>query len=118
MESEDRKTLYYNYRDRLHSLDFATGVEAPLPELKEISVDRHWQLTPRAIFYAPIRSDGRSQLHRLDLSTRKITPLFELEKTLVRWLPRFAVSADEQLLATYFYEYRLGDILLLKEQGK
>ena len=118
IESEDGKTLYYNYRDRLRSLDFATGVEAPLPELKEISVDRHWQLTPRAIFYAPIRPDGRSQLHRLDLTTRKITPLFELEKTLVRWLPRFAVSPDEQLLATYYYEYRLGDILLLKEQDK
>jgi Tol biopolymer transport system component/DNA-binding winged helix-turn-helix (wHTH) protein len=117
MESEDGKTLYYNYRDRLNSLDFATGVEAPLPELSGISVDRHWQLTPRALFYAPIRPDGRSQLHRLDLTTRKVTPLFDLKKTFVRWLPRFAVSPDEKLLATYYYEYRLGDILLLKEQA-
>jgi len=118
IESADGRTLYYTRGDRLRSLDFATGVEAPLPELSDVSVDRHWDLTRRGLFYAPIQPDGRSQLHRLDLTTRQITPLFSLEKTFPNWLPRFAVSPDEKLLATYYFEYRLGDILVLKEPEK
>jgi len=118
IESADGRTLYYTRGDRLRSLDFATGVEAPLPELSDVSVDRHWELTRRGLFYAPIQPDGRSQLHRLDLTTRQITPLFSLEKTFPNWLPRFAVSANEEMLATYYFEYRLGDILVLKEPEK
>lgn len=118
IESTDGRTLYYTHLDQFKSLDFATGVEAPVPELSEVSVDRHWDLTRRGLFYAPIQSDDRSQLHRFDLTTRRITPLFALEKTFPKWLPRFAVSLDEELLATYYFEYRLGDILVLKEPTK
>lgn len=114
LESSDGRFLYFTNTDRLWQKDLISGVESAVPELAEVEVGRHWDVTSRAIYYLQINSKGGSWINRFDLTTKRIRRVAEYPERPPEFVPGISVSPDEKKMAVSYVGYRGGDIIMVR----
>jgi len=118
-ESADGKYLYYskgNDTPGLWKLDLATGNEAPVPELSEAGVFRHWALAPKGAYFVPngdaFRKDAAVRF--FDFATRKTIRVDTVGKLVTAGPGALAVSRDETSLLYVHVDRDNRNIMLVE----
>ncbi|MBV9033174.1 MAG: serine/threonine-protein kinase [Acidobacteriaceae bacterium] len=118
-ESVNGKYLYYSKGGDIPGiwrLDLANGNEAPIPELSEAGVFRHWALAPRGIYFVPngeaFRKDAAVRF--FDFATRKTVRVGTVGKLVTAGPGALAVSRDETSLLYVHVDRDNRNIMLVE----
>lgn len=114
VEADQGQLLIYTNEGYLWQKDLRTGVEMPIPELKDVPIGRYWDVVGSKIYFVAQTLGVDPFIKVLNLKSRQIKSVFPINGYLVRWLPGISISPDEKYVAVSFVNYRSGDVTLVR----
>ena len=115
LTSADGRYLFYTRNELLRRFDLRSYTDEPVSELSRIKVKRYWDQAGDNIYFASLNSGQRQAIYRLNLKTRQIEQLFEIEGALPITVPGLSVSRDEKHIAYCFISYSESNIIILND---
>ena len=115
LASADGRYLFYTRNELLRRFDLRSYTDEPISELSRIKVKRYWDQAGDNIYFASLNSGQRQAIYRLNLKTRQIEQLFEIEGALPITVPGLSVSRDEKHIAYCFISYSESNIIILND---
>lgn len=115
-EDQTGRFLYYGKRTPgLFRLDFATGVEEPVPGLANVRHGRYWVLTRDGIYFLDQQTPPR-QIRFYNFATRASTPVATVPSGIVPGTPSLSVSPDGRWLLFAQEDHVESDIVMIEHE--
>ena len=115
-ESPDGSRLYYAKFDApgIWSVPVNGGEERPVHDLPPTGYWGYWDIGRRGLYFVNPEAKPRPAIELLDLATRRVTRIAELERQPIQWTSGFSVSRDERSILYSQWEQSGSDIMLVE----
>jgi dipeptidyl aminopeptidase/acylaminoacyl peptidase len=115
-ESPDGIRLYYAKLDApgIWTVPASGGEERPVHDLPPIGYWGYWDIGRRGLYFVSPEAKPRPTIELLDLATRRVTRIAELERQPTRWTSGFSVARDERSMLYSQLEQSGSDIMLVE----
>jgi dipeptidyl aminopeptidase/acylaminoacyl peptidase len=116
-ESPDGSRLYYaKYDDApgIWTVPVNGGEEEPVHDLPPIGYWGYWDIGRLGLYFVNPEAKPRPTIELLDLATRRVTRIAEMERQLMPWTSGFSVARDERAILYSQLEQSNSDIMLVE----
>ena len=115
-ESPDGSRLYYAKFDApgIWTVPADGGEEQPVHDLPPTGYWGYWDIGRRGLYFVNPDAKPRPTIELLDLATRRVTRIAELERPPIQWTSGFSVARDERSILYSQLEQSGSDIMLVE----
>jgi hypothetical protein len=116
-ESPDGSRLYYAMFDApgIWTVPVNGGEERPVHDLPPTGYWGYWGIGSRGLYLVNPEAKPRPAIELINLATRRVTRIAELDKPPIQWQAGFAVSPDERSILYSQSEQGGSDIMLVED---
>ncbi len=116
--SPDGRTVYYTKSTSagccaMWSIPVGGGIEQPVPELAQFSIDRSWGVIPDGIYFIARENQPRQRVRFFSFATRQVATILRLEKDPGWNFPALALSSDGRRLLAVQTDRELNDLMMV-----
>ena len=115
-ESPDGGRLYYAKYDApgIWTVPVDGGEEQPVHDLPPTGYWGYWDIGRRGLYFVNPEAKPRPAIELLDLATRRVTRIAEMERQPIQWTSGFSVARDERSILYSQWEQDGSDIMLVE----
>jgi Tol biopolymer transport system component len=115
-ESPDGSRLYYAKDDApgIWTVPVNGGEERPVHDLPPVGYWGCWGIGNRGLYFVNPEAKPRPAIELLDLATRRVTRIAEMERQPMQWVSGFSVARDERGVLYSQLEQSGSDIMLVE----
>jgi Tol biopolymer transport system component len=115
-ESPDGSRLYYAKYDApgIWTVPVNGGEERPVHDLPPVGYWGCWGIGNRGLYFVNPEAKPRPAIELLDLATRRVTRIAEMERQPMQWTSGFSVARDERSILYSQWEQSGSDIMLVE----
>jgi hypothetical protein len=115
-ESPDGSRLYYAKYDAsgIWTVPVNGGEERPVHDLPPTGYWGCWGIGRRGLYFVNPEAKPRPAIELLDLTTRRVTRIAEMERPPRQWTSGFSVARDERSILYSQWEQSGSDIMLVE----
>ena len=115
-ESPDGSRLYYAKYDAsgIWTVPVNGGEERAVHDLPPTGYWGSWNVGRRGLYFVNPEAKPRAAIELLDLATRRVTRIAEMERQPVQWTSGFSVARDERAILYSQREQSGSDIMLVE----
>ena len=115
-ESPDGSRLYHAKFDApgIWTVPVNGGEEQPVHDLPPTGDWGYWDIGRRGLYFVNPEAKPRPAVELLDLVTRRVTRIAELERQPMQWTSGFSVARDERSILYSQVEQKDSDIMLVE----
>jgi eukaryotic-like serine/threonine-protein kinase len=115
-ESPDGSRLYYAKFDApgIWTVAASGGEEQPVHDLPPTGYWGYWGIGHRGLYFVNPEAKPRPAIELLDLATRRVTRIAEMERQPMQWESGFSVARDERSILYSQWEQSGSDIMLVE----
>jgi Tol biopolymer transport system component len=115
-ESPDGSRLYYAKFDApgIWTVPVDGGEEQAVHDLPPSGYWGYWGIGRRGLYFVDPEAKPRPAIELLDLATRRVTRIAELERRPIQWTSGFSVARDERSILYSQWESSGSDIMLVE----